>query len=479
MSSAEATAEFTEQPDTVGSRAGIVLLTAGGVLALLATTVVGATVPALSAELGAGASVHWVTTAYLLATAVAIPLGGWASLRFGVRATWLVGLAVFVAGATVAALAPDLGTLVAARGLQGVGGGALEPLMLTAVARAAGPARMGRVMGVVAAAMSIGPLAGPVLGGVAADTVGWRWSLGLIALLGVGVLAGSFVAVRDAERTPARLDATGLALLATATSSALVALSRAGRGEVDAALVVLAAVALAAFAGFLAVARRRGAAAIVDLGTFRHPGFTPGIVIMALLGLSIYPLFFGLPQYLVGVGGLSASVAGAMLVPYAVGTLVAMPVAGRLSDRLGAPRPVAAGAAVALVGAVLLVTSGPSTPFAVFVLASLAIGLGLGSIGSPTVSAVYRSLPVALVPSGSTVLFIGNQLGGALGVAVLAAILDASGGSDGGGWPAAAGATPFWLAVVAALLVAALAPALRSPATSPAMSGTATGETTG
>ncbi|KON74189.1 hypothetical protein M768_08785 [Cellulosimicrobium cellulans F16] len=342
--------------------------------------------------------------------------------------------------------------------------------MLTAVARAAGPARMGRVMGVVAAAMSIGPLAGPVLGGVAADTVGWRWSLGLIAVLGVVVLVGSVVTVRDAERTPVRLDAVGLALLATATSTALVALSRGAAAGVDGglvALVALVAVSALGFVAFVLVARRRGAAAIVDLGTFRYPGFAPGIVIMALLGLSIYPLFFGLPQYLVSVAGLSASVAGAMLVPYAVGTLVAMPVAGRWSDRLGAPRPVAAGAVVALVGAVLLVTSGPSTPFAVFVLASLAIGLGLGSIGSPTVSAVYRALPVALVPSGSTVLFIGNQLGGALGVAVLAAVLAAAGGSGGGGWPAAAGASPFWLAVVAAVLVAVLAPALRAPAVSP------------
>ncbi|MBM7821095.1 EmrB/QacA subfamily drug resistance transporter [Cellulosimicrobium cellulans] len=467
MSSVETTDEFTARRGATSSSAGIVLLTAGGVLALLATTVVGATVPALSAELGAGASVHWVTTAYLLATAVAIPLGGWASLRFGVRATWLTGLAVFVVGATAAALAPDLGTLVVARGVQGLGGGALEPLMLTAVARAAGPARMGRVMGVVAAAMSIGPLAGPVLGGVAADTVGWRWSLGLIAVLGVVVLVGSVVAVRDAERTPVRLDVVGLALLATATSTALVALSRGAAAGVDGGLVAFVVVSALGFVAFVLVARRRGAAAIVDLGTFRYPGFAPGIVIMALLGLSIYPLFFGLPQYLVSVAGLSASVAGAMLVPYAVGTLVAMPVAGRLSDRLGAPRPVAAGAVVALVGAVLLVTSGPSTPFAVFVLASLAIGLGLGSIGSPTVSAVYRALPVPLVPSGSTVLFIGNQLGGALGVAVLAAILAAAGGSGAGGWPAAAGATPFWLAVVAAALVAVLAPALRAPAVSP------------
>ncbi|KLN35173.1 hypothetical protein FB00_08480 [Cellulosimicrobium funkei] len=467
MSSVAETREFTGASGAARSNAGIVLLTAGGVLALLATTIVGATVPALAHELGAGSSVHWVTTAYLLATAVAVPLGGWASLRFGVRATWLTGLAVFVVGATVAALAPDLGTLVVARGVQGLGGGALEPLMLTAVARAAGPARMGRVMGVVAAAMSIGPLAGPVLGGVAADTVGWRWSLGLIAVLGVVVLVGSVVTVRDAERTPVRLDAVGLALLATATSTALVALSRGAAAGVDGGLVALVAVSALGFVAFVLVARRRGAAAIVDLGTFRYPGFAPGIVIMALLGLSIYPLFFGLPQYLVSVAGLSASVAGAMLVPYAVGTLVAMPVAGRWSDRLGAPRPVAAGAVVALVGAVLLVTSGPSTPFAVFVVASLAIGLGLGSIGSPTVSAVYRALPVPLVPSGSTVLFIGNQLGGALGVAVLAAILAAAGGRGAGGWPAAAGATPFWLAVVAAVLVAVLAPALRAPAVSP------------
>lgn len=474
MSSSKRTETFNDGPaadapasapaPARGARAGIPLLTAGGVLALLATTVIGVAVPELSAELGAGAAdAHWVTTAYLLAAAVGIPLSGWASLRFGVRATWLAALAIFTVAAAAAALAPDFGTLVAARAVQGFGGGSLEPLMLTAVARAAGPARMGRIMGVVAAAMSLGPLAGPLLGGVSVDAFGWRPTLAGVAVLGVLVLVGSLLAVRDAERTPARLDAVGLALLALATSSALVALSRGGVVGLAPEVIALLLVAAAAFTGYLLWSRRLGDRAIVDLAVFRAPGATPAIAVMTLLGVSIYPLFFGLPQYLQSVAGLPAALAGAMLVPYAVGTLVAMPFAGRLSDRFGAARPVAAGAGVAVVGGLLLALSGPGTPFWAFVVASLVTGLGIGTIGSPTVSALYRVLPPRLVPSGSTVFLIGSQLGGALGVAVLAALLGRAGGgaADAGSWPLAAGAAPFWLAVGAAVLVAALSPLLR------------------
>lgn len=135
------------------------MIVPGGVLALLSTTVVGVTVADLTATFPAGAeNAHWVATVALLASGIAIPLAGWTSVRFGVRATWLAALAVFALGSAAAALAPAVESLIAARALQGFGGGALEPVMLTALARAAGPARMGRVMGAVGAAMSLGPL---------------------------------------------------------------------------------------------------------------------------------------------------------------------------------------------------------------------------------------------------------------------------------------------------------------------------------
>lgn len=450
MSSEVDTAEFSSNfggEPPVGRAAAV--LVPGGLLALLATTVVGVAVPDMVRDLGTSiAGAQWVTTAYLLAAGVGIVLSGWASRRHGVRRTWLTALAVFGVGAIGSAVAPEVTTLTLARAVQGLGGGALEPIMLTALARAAGPRRMGRVMGAVAAVMAIGPLAGPALGGLVVGTVGWRWTFGATALLAAVVGAASWVVLhRDAGR-PARLDVLGLLFLSAATTLGLLGLSRvATPAGFDAVAVAGIAVGALALAAFVRWARRRGNAAIVDLATFRSPGFGPAVFVMAMLGAAIYPLFFGLPQFYRGVAGTDAL----LMVPYGVGNLVAMPITGRLSDRTDPRLPVRAGAGVTLAGFALLLTTGPGTPVVGFAALALLVGLGLGAVAGPTVSSLYRVLPPALVPSGSSTLFVVNQLGGALGVAVLTLLV------GGPAWTIAAGTTPLWVPVAAAAAIAVAA----------------------
>jgi EmrB/QacA subfamily drug resistance transporter len=461
MSSGERTEEFG-----IGRTAAV--LVPGGLLALLSTTVVGVAVPDVVADTGSSvAAAQWVVTAYLLAAGAGIATSGWASARYGVRRTWLVALAIFTAGALGSAVAPGIAALTAARAVQGLGGGALEPIMLTALARAAGPQRMGRVMGAVAAVMALGPLAGPALGGVVVDGLGWRATFGATALLAAVVAAASWrVLARDAGR-PARLDLPGLLLVTAGTTLGLLGTARvATPAGFDALAVAEVAAAVAVLAAFVGWSRRQRDAAAIDLTTFHSPGFGPAVVVMAMMGAAIYPLFFGLPQYYRGVAGLDAVTAGLLMVPYGIGNLVAMPLTGRLSDRTDPRLLVAGGAAGTLVAFLLLLRTGPATPVAVFAALSLLIGLGLGAVGSPTVSSLYRVLPAALVPSGSSTLFIVNQLGGSLGVAVLTILV------GGRSWTPAVGTTPLWvpLAAAAAILVVAarIGGTARRPAACPA-----------
>ena len=450
MSSPSDTDKFSTARPSLAVTAAV--LVPGGVLALLSTTVVGVAVPDMVAEFRAGVdAAQWVTTVYLLTAGVAIPVSGWASVRFGLRATWLAAITLFTFGSLLAVFATDFGFLTLARVVQGAGGGALEPVMLTTLARLAGPVRVGRVMGSTAAVMSLGPLAGPALGGVVVDTLSWRWTFAFTAALGILVLLGSVLVLRPGERMNARLDTPGLVLLAGATTLGLYGLSRcASPIGVDAwALAALAASAVT-LAGFILWARHRGDRAIVDLGTFASRGFAPAVSIMALMGAAIYPLFFGLPLFYAGTAGLDATTAGMLMIPYGLGTLVAMPVAGRLSDRVDPRVLVWVGAALALSGFLALLTTGAATPAWVFAALSLTIGMGLGAIGSPTVSTLYRVLPPSLVASGSTILFIVNQLGGALGVAVLVLLIGDA------GWTPAVGTTPFWLPVAAVLGIAVI-----------------------
>ncbi|MDB5537934.1 MAG: transporter [Devosia sp.] len=426
------------------------VLVPGGLIALLNTTVVGVSIPYIVADLHTDvASAQWVTTAYMLAAGIAIPLGGWASVRFGIRRTWLVAMALFTLGSLAATLMPNVIGLALARIVQGAGAGALEPLMLTVLAHAATPARMGRILGSVSAVMSIGPLAGPALGGAIIATLGWRWIYLLSALVGLALLARAWFVLDDLARKPSRLDAFGLVLVTLATGLGLFGLSRAaapsGFDSITMVPLVLAALALATLVWWAA---RLGENAIINLRTFAAPGFAPAIVIMTMMGAAVFPLFFGLPQFYQGVVGLDPATAGLLMIPYGIGNLVAMPLAGWLSDRFDATRIVWAGAAATLAGFALLLISGPTTSIAMFAGLSLLIGVGLGSVGSPTVSAMYRALPAALVASGSTILFMVLQLGGALGVASLVLLM------GGHAWTLAIGSTPFWVPVAAALAIA-------------------------
>lgn len=417
----------------------------------MSATIIGIAVPDLTAEFPAAAgSVRWTATAALLAAGVALPLSGWASSRFGMRRTWLVAVLLFTVGSLSVALAPSVPALIAFRALQGLGAGALEPIMLSALARSAGPARMGRVMGAAGAAMSTGPLLGPLIGGLVIGSLGWRWIFVGIAIAAALVLVASWFALpRDGADVRTTFDLTGLVLLAGTSVTLLTGFSRASGGEgvdlVTVATLTLGAVLLVALVLWL---RRRGERAIVDARTFGTPGFVPGVVVMTLVGAAIYPLLFGLPQFYRDAVGLPPLAAGALIAPYALGTLAAMPVTGFLSDRIGATRLVLVGASVTFAAGTSFAFAATTAPVWWYIVLSLLIGLGTGSIGGPTVGATYRGLPQEMIPSGSTILFVANQLGGALGVALFAGITRLAGG---GTWTATLGAVPMLLPAVACI----------------------------
>ncbi|WP_198664173.1 MFS transporter, partial [Jiangella endophytica] len=203
----------------------------GGVMGILDGSMVLVAMEALAADLGTGlAQAGWASTVYLLAVAVTIPVGAWAVLRIGGRRLWLIGLAVFFVGSAASALAWNLEALITFRALQGVGAGILDPLMLTLLARAAGPARIGRVMGIMGIVGSSGPVAGPVVGGVILQVADWRW----LFVVNIPIVLAAFaLAVRhlpaDAPGRGGphpRLDLVGLALVGPGVAGLLFALSR-------------------------------------------------------------------------------------------------------------------------------------------------------------------------------------------------------------------------------------------------------------
>jgi MFS family permease len=196
----------TDQWDA-GLRRTIAVVLLGGIMGILDGSMVLVAVRAIADDLDVSlGAVGWVSTAYLLAVTATVPVGAWAVDRYGGKRLWLVGLVLFFAGSLGSALAPGLGSLIALRVLQGVGAGILDPLMLTLLARAAGPARAGRVMGIMGIVGSAGPVAGPIAGGALLQVLDWRW----LFLVNIPIVIAAFVlAARVLVPTCPQVGATG------------------------------------------------------------------------------------------------------------------------------------------------------------------------------------------------------------------------------------------------------------------------------
>jgi EmrB/QacA subfamily drug resistance transporter len=451
----------------------------GAVTAILDATVVNVAVPTLGRDFHASIStLQWVVTAYLLAFASVIPLSGWAAERFGARRVWIAALAVFMTGSILAGLAPSIAALIAFRALQGLGGGLIMPVGQALLARAAGPERIGRVMSIVGIPMLLAPIFGPVVGGAIVDASSWRWIFFVnvpSGLLAIG-LARRYLPAGSA-RPSAPLDARGLALLSPGLAILVYGLSEAGRaggpgaGRTVAALVTGAVL----IALFVLHGRRRGRGALIDVGLFANRGFAAAAATNLLVGIALFGALILLPLYYVVVRGETPLATGLLLVPQGLGAALAMPVAGRLTDRVGARRVIPTGLVLALGGTLAYTQVGASTSYAFLAAALFLVGLGLGATVMPSMAVAYASVAREQAGQATSAINVIQRIAASVGTALLAVVLQrriAAHGLQGGlsvlggsardaeALAAAFGET-FWVA--AALGAAALGAALFLP----------------
>ncbi|GHE95954.1 DHA2 family efflux MFS transporter permease subunit [Streptomyces fumanus] len=456
---------------------GVILV--GGIMGILDGSMTAVAVDTLSERFDATLSTTgWVSTGYLLALTVTIPVTAWAVERVGGRRLWLFGLVLFLAGSVASGLSWNIGSLIVFRVVQGVGAGILDPLMLTLLARAAGPTQVGRVMGIMGIVGSTGPVLGPIVGGLILQGLDWRWMF----FVNVPIVVVAFVLARrtlpvDPPGTgtaAGRLDVLGVALIGPGVASGVLALSEvAQRGSFTTWQVLLPlAAAVVLLAGYAAHAlRESGQPPLIDLRLFTRRSFTASVVAAAVLGLATFASIFVIPLYYQQVRGYGVFESGLRLAPFGVGSALVMPLAGRLSDRWGSRNLALAGAGVALLSSLAFSRFDAGTAPLWPLLAAFTLGIGTGSAGAPVIGSVYRTLPPRLVPQGSSVLYMLNQLGASIGIAVVALLMQNAGADD-----PRSGFRHAYLAVVAALgvmVVASLFIPGRADAVPPAGDGPA------
>jgi EmrB/QacA subfamily drug resistance transporter len=428
--------EATRIDPAIKKLAGVMIV--GALAGLLDTTIVNVAIKTIGLGLHASLTdVQWVMTGYLLSFAMVIPLSGWALARFGAKLTWIASLAVFLAGSMASGAAWNIGSLIAFRVLQGIGGGLLVPLFMTILIQAAGGKSLGRLMATVSLPVVVVPILGPVVGGLIIANLSWRWIFYVnvpIVLLGM-LLAWRYMPGQQRSGDPAvagkpapRLDVIGLALLSPAVALLLYGLANAasagGFGRRD-VLVPLAAgcVLLAVFVARNLMSSHGPRTPVIDLRLFRIRSFAGASSLMFISGLSLYGALFLLPLYYQQVRGTSVLEAGLLMAPQGIGSLLPRTLAGKLTDRLG-PRPVVlVGMLMAAAATVPFALSGLHTSYLLLCLVLVVRGGGLSSANIAVAAGAFTDVPRASVPDASSATRIMQQIGGSFGTAVLAMIL--------------------------------------------------------
>jgi EmrB/QacA subfamily drug resistance transporter len=439
---------------------GVLIL--GMIMSILDTTIVNVALDTLSRELHSPVSqIQWVVTGYLLSLAAVIPLTGWAARRFGAKRVYIVSLVLFTIGSALCGLASTTTSLVVFRVLQGAGGGMIMPVGQMIMAEVAGPKRMGRVMGITVIPAMLAPILGPVVGGLILQGLHWSWIF--LVNVPIGVIA-VFLAARMLPHSDlgkaGRLDVVGLALLATSMPLAVYGLAEIGTtGSFTAPTVVwpiLAGVVLA-----LAFVRHalRTERPLLDVRLYASRVFGAASLTTFFLGAALFGAMILVPLYYQQVRGESVVVTGLLVGPQGLGMLLVGPLNGRLTERFGAGRVAVVGVSVLCLSTIPLGFIGAdSSIFGISAILALR-GVGIGLSFMPTMTAAFASLRTDQLSDATPQMNVLQRLGGAIGTAVLAVVLQRS--SAGAHTPAelaSAFDTAYWWSLGIAVL--SLAPCL-------------------
>ncbi|MGE4481323.1 DHA2 family efflux MFS transporter permease subunit [Acidocella sp.] len=433
----------------------------GGLLAQLDATIVNVSLSSLAADLHVSFSIiQWVTSGYLLALALALPLNGWLVGRIGAKSLYLWCFAGFTLSSALCGLAWSADGLIAFRVFQGISGGLLAPMAQMMIAKAAGR-HMARVAGYMALPVLLAPVFGPIIAGAILQYASWRWLF--LVNLPVGALA-FLLAIRFLPRdreelTRKKLDWLGLALLSPGLALCLYGADKIGRTTGRATL----AAGIIMTAGFLWTARRKGDAALVDLRLFKSRVFSAAIVTQSLSNGVQFAGQMLIPAFLIQACGRAPAEMGWMLAPLGLGMMVTYPQMGALTDRFGI-RALSAGGALLGCMATLAFLYLALHGLNLFILipALFLRGLGMSAVGLPSMTAAYAAISKQDLPMATTSLNIAQRLGGPIMTTLCATFLAWRLGAHGSG-PAVATAYAWAFLLLSIFQVAVFLAARQLP----------------
>jgi EmrB/QacA subfamily drug resistance transporter len=403
---------------------GVVIL--GMIMSILDTTIVNVALRTLSEDLHSSiAQIQWVVTGYLLSLAAVIPVTGWAARRFGAKRVYMTSLVLFTVGSGLCAIATNTTELVLFRVLQGAGGGMIMPVGQLIMAQVAGPKRMGRVMGVVSMPAMLAPILGPVVGGAILQNLHWSWIF--LVNLPVGVIAFA-LASRMLPHTDSgeagKLDVTGLLLLSAGSTALVYGLSELGTHSSFTAPTVL----WPTLAGLLLTAvfvrhALRAERPLLDVRLYFNRVFGAASLTTFGLGAALFGAMILVPLYYQEVRHESVIVTGLLVGPQGLGMLIVMPLVSRFTQRFGGGRVAMLGVLILSLATIPLAFVTATSSIVLISLALLVRGVGIGFSFMPAMTAAFASLRPDQLSDATPQLNVLQRVGGAIGTAVLAVVL--------------------------------------------------------
>jgi len=388
----------------------------------LDSTILNVALPTLQKDLHASiAGLQWVSDAYLLVVASLLMLTGSTADRLGRKRLFLIGLVGFSLGSLLCSLAPNTGSLIALRMLQGLGGSMLTPVSLSIVRNTFhDPKERAQALGIWSGIFGFAAACGPVVGGILVSSVGWRSIFWVNVPIGAAMIAATLRYVPESRAPrPRRVDVPGQLLMIVFLGSFTYAVIQGPvTGWTAVPILALFAVAAASLVAFVAVERQHPEP-LLELRFFRSHPFTGASVIAVLAFVVLGGFLFVITLYLQQVRGDSPLRAGLSLLPAMLVMAVAAPVAGHVSGRHGARIPLVASGVLIAVGMALLLGLRPGTSFALIAVALAVTGAGLGLVNPPITNIGVSGMPPAQAGVASAVISATRQFGSALGVAVM------------------------------------------------------------
>jgi EmrB/QacA subfamily drug resistance transporter len=400
----------------------------GAIMSVLDTTIVNVALDTLSKDLNTPLDgIQWVVTGYMLALAAVIPVTGWAAARFGARRLYLISLVLFTAGSALCGFAWSAESLIAARVLQGLGGGMLLPIGQMILVRAAGPRNMARVMSAIGVPIVLAPVFGPTLGGLLIEHAGWQWIFFVNLPVGVAAVIAALRLLPHDEASPAtagRLDATGLALVATGLVGITYGLAESGTaGSLLASAVMVPFVLGVALVTAFVLRALKIDNPLLDVRLYANKAFAAASVTMTALGAALFGAMVLMPLYFQLVRGEDAVHTGLLLAPQGIGAALAMGLSGRVTERLGGGLTSLIGGAITIVATVPFVLIEADTSFVLISAAMIVRGFGIGMSMMPSMTAAYAVLRPEQINDATPQLNVLQRVGGSIGTAILAVVL--------------------------------------------------------